>query len=104
MATVHITTNSVQGRALTGATMPVIDSIPLDSVTATSSGTDADIAGIVGVVGCFWEVVVTGGNVYVAFGTNPDAGVDPGRHLVLDGERFNAVCLATGEEISIKDA
>jgi len=102
MATVHITLNRVQG--LAPSHLPIIDSVPLDSVSTTSSATDTDVSGIVGIVGMLWEVVVTGGNVYVAFGTDPNAGTDPGRHLVLDGERFNTRCLADGEEVSIKDA
>lgn len=104
MATVHITLNAVQAVSLNGQTIPVVSGVPIDSISTTSSGTDTDVAGILGVKGAIWEVVVTGGNVYVAFGSNPDAGADPGRHLVLDGERFNALCAAEGEEISIKDA
>lgn len=102
MATVHITLNRVRG--LSPSFLPVIDSVPLDSVSYASSATDTDVPGIVGIEGMFWEVVVTGGNVYVAFGTNPDASADPGRHLVLDGERVNFRCQADGEEISVDDA
>ena len=102
MATVHITVLQARGRTPQNAM--VADSIPIDSITVASSGTDSDVAGIAGVEGAVWDVVVDGGNVYAAFGTNPDASVDPGRHLILDGERVNFRCMADGEEISIKDA
>lgn len=102
MATVHVTMNNVQGRSITGAFPPVVDSQPTDAATATSSATSAEIAGIVGAIGQFWQVTVTGGNVWIAFGTNPAAGSGSG-HLVLDGETREFAVTAAGEEIAIKD-
>lgn len=103
MATVHVTMNNVQGRAITGSTMPVVDSQPTDAATATSSGTSAEVAGIVGAAGKFWQIAVTGGNVWVAFGSNPTAGSGAG-HLILDGQTRDFAVTADGEEVAIKDA
>ena len=103
MATVHVTMNNVQGRAITGSTMPVVDSQPTDAATATSSASSAEVAGIVGAIGQFWQVTVSGGDVWVAFGTNPTAASGSG-HLVLDGETRDFAVTAVGEEIAIKDA
>lgn len=103
MSTVHVTLNNVQGRALTSSTMPVVDSQPVDAATATSSASSAEVAGIVGAAGKFWQITVTGGNVWVAFGTNPTA-VSGAGHLILDGETRDFAVTAEGEEIAIKDA
>lgn len=97
MATVHVTVNDATLRS------PVINSQPLDVATATSSGSSAEIAGVVGIRDKIWQVTVTGGNVWVAFGSNPTA-VSGAGHLVLDGETREFACSGDGEEIAIKDA
>jgi len=97
MTTVHI--------ALTEpSTQPVPKSIPKDAETVTTSGTDTDVAGIAGQIGDIWVLTCTGGNVYVAFGDNPTAGVDQLGYLMLDGETREFAVTIANEECSVKDA
>jgi hypothetical protein len=103
MATVHVTMNYVQARALTGATLEVAQSVPEDAATVTSSGSSAEVGGIVGVLNGVWTVTAIGGDVWVAFGTNPTAGADSG-HLIPAGSTRDFGVTAAGEEIAIKDA
>ena len=96
MATVHVTVNDAYIRN------PVIGSQPADVATATSSGSSAEVSGVVGVKDKIWQVTVTGGNIWVAFGSNPTA-VSGAGHLVLDGQTREFICATDGEEIAIKD-
>lgn len=99
MATVHFTMAPAPGQK------PVIASKVSDSKSATSSGSSTVVSDITGIANQIWTVVVTGGNVYVAFAkTGGDAGVDPGRHLILDGETRDFFCGEDGEQAWIKDA
>jgi len=95
MATVHVTVNDAYIRN------PVIGSQPLDVATAVNA--DGLVAGVVGVKDKIWQVTVTGGNIWVAFGSGPAVGNGAG-HLVLDGQTREFICATDGEEIAIKDA
>lgn len=103
MATVHVTLSRVKGRASTGSTMPVRDSVELFADTMTSSATSAQSAITAPDLDCFWNVTVTGGNVWVKFGPNPTAGSGAG-HLLLGGSYPDFSPITVGEKIAIKDA
>jgi hypothetical protein len=104
MATVHVVLAHVKGRALTGSTMPVPDSVPIADETMTSSDTSTQSAVVAPSADSFWLVTVTGGDVRAAMGDDPDAGVDAG-WLLLDGAQNEAFAVhAAGEKIAIKDA
>lgn len=106
MATVHVCLAHVIARAA-GGPAPVVQSVPVGSDTVTSSGTSAQsslTASPSGVAGSqFWSVTATGGNVFVAFGSDPTAAADAG-WLVLDGQTREFSTSQTGEKIAIKDA
>jgi len=106
MATVHVVLSVVQRRALTGATMPVPDSVPAFAETLTSTGTSAQGA-IQGSPGQFWSVTAQGGKIWVAFGASPTAAVaaaGQGGWLVLDGQTRDFAVSAAAEKYAIKDA
>lgn len=101
MATVHITLGTAQGRALTGSTLQIPDSVERAAQTMPSdSGSDAST--ITAVQGEVWTVVALGGSVWAKFGATPVAESGTG-HLIPEGvpRSFNAV--ATGEKIAIVD-
>lgn len=99
MATVHLTIAPAPGQK------PVVSSRPTDSVSATSSGSSALVANITGYANQIWTATVDGGDVYMKFnmGADTDAGADPGRFLVLDGETRDFICTQDGELCYIKD-
>lgn len=104
MAIVHITLSRVDDRGDTGSTLPVETSVPEQRQRITTSATNqvstiaADRADRL-----FWTVTASGGNVDVAFGTNPNAGSDP-MHLVLAGQTRSWSVTAVGEKIAMRDA
>lgn len=102
MATVHITLSSVQSRATTGMTMPVVDSVPTATDTMTSSGSSAQ-SSITAALGGFWSITATGGNVFAKFGSNPTAVTDEG-WLILDGQTRDFAVSVASEKVAIKDA
>jgi len=104
MATVHVTLCDVLARAETGSTMPVLMSQPKGAETLAS--------GAVSTTGTltaaraqddFWNVTVTGGAVWVAFGTAPTAGPGGG-YLVLDGQTIDRSTTVVGEKIAVRNA
>lgn len=104
MPTVHVALATVQARAITGATVPVVDSVPVASASQASAAASAVVAGLTGQPGQFWIVTATGGDVLVAFGADPDT--DDGANWLLvggAGPRDFAV-KAAGEQIAIKSA
>jgi len=106
MATVQIVLAGATGRSATGATMPVVNSVPVDADTLTSGASSAQAdfsAPATGWETLFWSVTVTGGNVYVRFGANPTAVTEEG-WLVLDGQTREFAVSAASEKIAIKDA
>lgn len=103
MATVHIVLSKVQGRALTGSTMPVADSVPLFSDTMTSSGTSAQSSITAPDTNGFWSITAKDGSVFVKFGSNPTAVTDEG-WLILDGQTRDFAVSAASEKVAIKDA
>lgn len=101
MATVHITLGTAQGRALTGSTLQIPDSVERAAQTMTSdSGSDQST--LEAVQGEIWTVVAVGGSVWAKFGSSPTAASGTG-HLIPEGvpRSFNA--LAAGEKIAIVD-
>lgn len=101
MATVHITLGTAQGRALTGSTLQIPDSVERAAETLTSSGSSAPSA-LEAQQGEIWTVVAVGGSVWAKFGAEPEAGPDAG-HLIPEGvpRSFNA--MASGEKVAIVD-
>lgn len=100
MATVHVTLNSINDRATTGATPDVADSTPIAAETVTSGATGTIEA--TSADNQFWEATVTGGNVFVAFGASPAAGENEG-HLVLDGQTRAWSVTAEGDTFDTAD-
>jgi len=104
MATVHITLNGISnsGNAFTGVTQPVLDAIPAGKETITSSGTSQATTLAAANEFQFFEIVATGGNVWIKAGTAPTAAESDDR-LVLDGERVH-LAAKTGHKIAVIDA
>ncbi len=106
-ATVHIVLSAVPNRDRTVGVftvpMPVALSVPLFSDTKTSSGTSAQSDITAPDANSFWSVTVTGGNVFVKFGSNPTAASDDG-WLILDGQTRDFAVSAASEKVAIKDA
>lgn len=98
MATVRIT------RVLAGGdNLPVLNPVPLEKLTVTSSGTSQAVgAGAPVTPNDVWDVVVTGGNVWIKFDIAPvaSAGND---WLLLDGERMQFSALS-GHKVAVIDA
>lgn len=108
MATVHITLGQVTGVSVQAVSMPAARSVPIAADTMTSSGTSAQSSitadtGGLSRQAAFWSITVTGGNVFVRFGSDPTAASDTG-HLILDGTTRDFAVSATGEKVAIKDA
>lgn len=88
---------TVNGRALTGATLMIPDSAIADSDVITSSGTSqqSDFAVPAGnITNYVWEIIAVNGNIRVKFGVNPTAvAAEGGGRLVLSGQTrwFSAV-------------
>ena len=102
MATIHIALLSVSARALTGATLPVPDSVTAGSDTKTTSATSA-LSALTGAVGQVWSVV-SDGPVFLLFGTGtPTAVSGAGWRLPANVPREFAVTTAS-EKLAFKDA
>lgn len=107
MATVTISLVTVQSRAITGATLPIRQSIPTAVASEiTSSGTtqQADItAPATEPILSAWEILVSGGDVWVAAGSNPTAVAGEGSKI-RDGERVYLGVSAASEKLAVIDA
>lgn len=107
MATVTVSLVEVESRAIGGAAMPVRKSVPHDVASEiTSSGTSqkADIAAPSSdPMRYFWEVLVSGGDVWLKAGDNPTAASGDDTK-VRDGERVYLGVSAAGEELAVIDA
>lgn len=105
MATVHVVLAGASGRSSTGATQPALNSVESGAQTMTSSAssTQSTVVGPTDPSGMFWEVTVTGGNVFGKFGANPTAASGSGV-LLLDGQTRNFAVSGPSEKFAIKDA
>lgn len=103
MATVHVEMARVRGRALTGSTMPVTDSVALASASQSSSSTWTASTVVAPDTNAFWTVVASGGDVLVRFDADPVNNGGNGRRVNAGMSRDFAVT-AAGEKIAIKDA
>ncbi len=106
MATVHVVLAGASGRSVTGATMPVLNSVAEGVQTMTSSGTSAQstvVAPAEGWEGLSWEVTVSGGNIFGAFGDDPTAASGAGV-FITDGQTRNFAVSGPSEKFAIKDA
>jgi hypothetical protein len=103
MATVHIVIAEVENRAeRSGATIPVIKSIPksVETITTTVTSQPSTIETVES--DDFWSVTATGGNVWIEFGITPVAA--PGRGwLILNGETREFSASMVGEKLAIRD-
>lgn len=102
MATVHVVLAASQTRALTGATLPLANSVPVGSDTVTTSSSSAQ-SSLVAEAGAIWSVTARDGDVWVKFGANPTAAADDG-WLVLTGQTREFGASAALEKIALKDA
>ena len=103
MALVHVTISRSDDRGDTGASLPLITSVPEAVDTVTSSGTSQQASITPAKAdGLIWSVT-SKGDVWVKFGANPTAASDDG-HLVLAGQTRDFSVTAAGEKIAIKDA
>ena len=88
MAKVHIVLGRAGTRSNTGSTQPVMDAVPEQVDTIMSSGTsqqaDITVPNTTTGWGLFWQITVTGGNVWASFGADPTAAPESG-HLLLNG-------------------
>lgn len=103
MATLYITLSTVQGRALTGATIPAADSIDVGSDKKTTSGT-SQLSDLVGQPGQFWTVKARGGDVMVEMGAGTPVAVDDGSRVVFDGIPEDFAVTVANERLAFKDA
>ena len=104
MAVVHVTLSRVKGRAVTGVTMPVIDSVPIQAKTATSTATWAEVTAFpVPDLDCFWGITcISAGPVRVFFGASAPTGNDVG-YVVPEGSDRQFSPVSTGNKLFIKD-
>lgn len=102
MATVHVARSSAKGPALTGAAMPVPDSVLLADGSADTTGAFVAIAGLTANRGEYWTVTVTGGAAMVRFGANPAAGAAASWKL-LDGQTRDFAVSGKAEKVAIKN-
>lgn len=106
MATAHVALVTVQGRAYTGSTMPVPDSIPAwtpQTMTTDATSTESTVkAPDTDWQGLFWEIGVDAAH-YAAMGVNPEAGPNLGHFLPVAGVYGWAV-MGPGEEIAVRTA
>jgi len=103
---IHVALVRVSGRADTGATAQVTDSIPVSApqtITSAGSSTESSVkAPDTGWEGLFWEVAVDAA-AFIAMGSNPTAGANAGRFLPIAGT-YNYAVEGAGEEIAVKFA
>lgn len=97
MATVHVT----YGGAMGGGA-PVNSPIPHASETITSAATNTQGAATAR-SGDYATVDAEGGNVYVAFGQNPDATAEP-RYRVQAGQVRDFGPMSDGDKVAVADA
>ena len=78
MATVRVRLLTVQNKALTGGTQPVLDPVPVQSQNMTSSGTSTQSTVVVpaDAENLYWRIDSDGGAVWLKFGDNPTAAAD----------------------------
>lgn len=101
MASVHVVIATVSDRAATGSTLPVEPAAPDTSKTIASTGSSVIDATLVATEGQVWDLDVSGGSVWAAFGASPNAAANP-RRLLRDGVyQFGA---NAGEKIAILTA
>lgn len=95
---------TVNGRALTGATLMIPDSAIVDSDVITSSGTSQQSGFAVpagSITNYVWEVQVVGGNIRGKFGTNPTAAAaEGGGRLMIPGRTYYFAATA-GDKLAV---
>lgn len=103
MATLYVELSTVQGRALTGATLQLADGPDAGGDKKTTSGT-SQLSDLVGQPGQVWSVAAIGGNVMIEFGAGTPAAIDDGSRLLLDGIPRDFAVAAANERLAFKDA
>ena len=105
MATVSV--RVVTATSGLGGLQPVADAVPLSAEAITSSGTSAQgstaIAPATWRPNLYWLITVSGGNVWVKFGTNPTA-ASGDDHLILDGQIDTYAVTEGSQKIAVIDA
>jgi hypothetical protein len=105
MATVDIILTTVQGRALTGATLQIEDSgiVASDVITSGASQAQSDFS--VPASGDFvWVITVTGGAIRALFGVSPEASAGEGGGRLILAETVRQFAARNGEKISVINA
>ncbi len=103
MATLYIELSTVQGRALTGSTLPVPDGPDVGSDKMTTTGT-SQLSDLVGQPGQVWTVTPVGGNVMVEMAPGAPVALDDGSRSVLDGVARDFAVTSPNERLAAKDA
>lgn len=101
-ATVHVTLAVVQDRAVTGSTLPVPPAAERTAETLTSSAGSA-VGTLVSNEGEVWIVTVSGGNVWVKYGSGTPTAASGSGYLLLAGST-QAFGADAGQKMAIKDA
>lgn len=103
MATLHIELSTVQGRALTGMTLPIPDSVEVGADTKTTSAS-SQLSDLTGQPGQVWTVTAAGGDVLLKAGAgSPTAAPDTGRRL-QDGQQRDFAVTVANEKLAFIDA
>lgn len=103
MATFSATLTRVRNGASSGGTMPVARSIADATATAITTSSTSQQADITGGDGQYWVLTVTGGDVWVLFGTNPTAVASSG-YLMTSGSTREFGVTATSEKVAVINA
>lgn len=104
MATVHVELSRVQGRALTGSTLPVPDSVALNAASQASTGGWV-ASTVVAAQGEVWSITAAGGDVLVRFDPDPATGNNGGvGRRICAGATRDFIATTAAEKVAIKDA
>jgi hypothetical protein len=104
MATVHICLSQCLTKSKNGVALPVALSQPkaFVSMTTSSSNQQAEIIGSAAETDV-WQIAVSGGDVMVKFGSDPDATSNPQR-MLIGGFSYDFGVTIDGEDIAVVDA
>lgn len=100
MASVHVVLCTVQGRALTGAALPLASSVPIGAQTVEVSGISAQAGLVAEAAGLVWVLTAVGGAAWAAFGPDPEAAAGAG-WLIPQGPPVYLAVTNAGERCAV---
>lgn len=102
MGLVHVTLGQASGRAKTGSTLPVPDSIEIgaDTLSGSAASQQSDLLAKMGEV---WTVTAVSDNIFVKFGSDPVAASGAG-HLLLSGCPCSFIAMSDDEKVAFINA